>query len=400
MNVRRRHIAAGALALFTTGAVVALAGPAQAAEPSADVAVTVSSTKLAVGAPGKVLRVDVANNGPDVAADTVLTIDLSGLDTEKVVADLSGLGDVCQLAKTSATCELGDGKAGETLDFPIQLNRVTDEVGPAGTLTVEVTSTTKDPNPANNKSTAEIEVADSGVDLTVDADDVYKVDANGDATTDPVPPGEASILNTFIVNQGDTATNGLKFSVALPEHVSLLADGDYDICAYSSDRRTATCEIEGYSLVPVDQADPAHGVYAAIEVPFLVGVAADAPGPISPRGTFSASAPAEVSPAAQTLTKAELPAGVKGLTTKAGQDEVKDVDPGDNTDDFTVFIGAPASTGGGGGGEGGGLPVTGIQVGLIGGIGGAVLVAGAMLFVIARRRRVVLVTPGDETPTV
>ncbi|GAB3156036.1 hypothetical protein GCM10027290_53190 [Micromonospora sonneratiae] len=51
------------------------------------------------------------------------------------------------------------------------------------------------------------------------------------------------------------------------------------------------------------------------------------------------------------------------------------------------------------GGEGGGLPVTGVQAGLIGGVGVAVVAAGGVMFLMARRRRVVLVTPADERST-
>jgi len=39
--------------------------------------------------------------------------------------------------------------------------------------------------------------------------------------------------------------------------------------------------------------------------------------------------------------------------------------------------------------------VTGPVAGSIAGAGGAVLIAGAVMFVMSRRRRVVLVTPGD-----
>jgi hypothetical protein len=403
MNVRtRRRVAGagvGALALFATTA--ALASPARAAESSADVSVTVASTKVAVGASGKIFRIDLVNDGPDAAADTVLNIDLSGLDAEKVVADPSTLPEICTASKANIVCKLGEGAARETLSFPLTLNRVEDaKEGPAGSLTVEVASATNDPKPENNKASADIEIAPSGVDLTVDADDVYQIDEKGESTGEPVPPGEVTLLSTFIVNQGDTAANGLAFTAKLPEHVSFSPEGRYDFCSYSSDGRTADCQVDDLQLVPIEKADPDNDVYGAIDVPFVVEVAEDAPGPATPRGTFTASAVhSDETARMSTLAKAALPKGITALTTTEAENEVKDVDAGDNVDEYTVFIGAAASGGGGGGGTGGGLPVTGVQVGLIGGVGAAVLALGAVLFVLSRRRRVVLVTPGDEEPT-
>jgi LPXTG-motif cell wall-anchored protein len=40
--------------------------------------------------------------------------------------------------------------------------------------------------------------------------------------------------------------------------------------------------------------------------------------------------------------------------------------------------------------------VTGVQVGLIAGVGAAILLAGGALLVLSRRRKMVLVTPTDE----
>jgi len=48
-------------------------------------------------------------------------------------------------------------------------------------------------------------------------------------------------------------------------------------------------------------------------------------------------------------------------------------------------------------GEPGGLPVTGVKVAVIGAVGLAGVVVGWLLFAATRRRRVVMVTPGDET---
>ncbi len=72
--------------------------------------------------------------------------------------------------------------------------------------------------------------------------------------------------------------------------------------------------------------------------------------------------------------------------------EYADLDPSDNVDDFAVIVSAPSD----GGGGGGGLPVTGPQAGLIGAVGVGVVLAGVAVFLVARRRRVVLVAPADE----
>jgi LPXTG-motif cell wall-anchored protein len=86
---------------------------------------------------------------------------------------------------------------------------------------------------------------------------------------------------------------------------------------------------------------------------------------------------------------------VRELPENARAVSPDDIDASDNTDGYAVIVAAEGGTGGGDGG----LPVTGPQAGLIGGIGAAVLLAGGAMFLVARRRRVVLVTPGDEKPT-
>jgi LPXTG-motif cell wall-anchored protein len=58
--------------------------------------------------------------------------------------------------------------------------------------------------------------------------------------------------------------------------------------------------------------------------------------------------------------------------------------------------GGVAPAGGGTGTGGGGLPVTGSAVALMASAGGIALVVGGLLYVLTRRRRVALVTPGEE----
>lgn len=76
-------------------------------------------------------------------------------------------------------------------------------------------------------------------------------------------------------------------------------------------------------------------------------------------------------------------AGADGTAVVGGS--LTDPDTGNNTAAITITV-VP-----------GGLPVTGARAGLIGGVGLAVVVLGGLLFAVARRRRVVLVVPQDET---
>jgi hypothetical protein len=59
-----------------------------------------------------------------------------------------------------------------------------------------------------------------------------------------------------------------------------------------------------------------------------------------------------------------------------------DPDPSNNTAAIVITID-------------GGLPITGVKVSVIAGTGVAVLLVGALLFLLARRRRIELVTPSD-----
>jgi hypothetical protein len=104
-----------------------------------------------------------------------------------------------------------------------------------------------------------------------------------------------------------------------------------------------------------------------------------------------------------TLTKADgagtRNAAFKIDTAAVGDDgtaqisgPARDKNPANNTAKIVITVAAGGGTGGGGGS----LPVTGVKAGLIGGIGGLVLIVGAVLVVMSRRRRVLMVTPTDE----
>jgi uncharacterized repeat protein (TIGR01451 family) len=387
MNVRTRSTAAGALALFTAAAMATLASPAHAAS-GVDLSVTVDSSKIAIGAPVKPFIAKITNGGDVTAEGLQVEIDLADLDTSLVTASVGeDFADVCQPpADDKITCTFGGTLAGdETFEFPIFVSPVAGaKPGPAGEFTVTVQPGSDDDPADNNTATVPVELVSSGGDIVVLAQDVI-ADVGENGVVVPVTPGDTAAFFWAIFNFGDTAVQGLTFTVQLPEHVSFV--DKFAGCTYSNGDRSVTCTDADTILGP-------NEAFGSGEEGWTVKVAADAPGPVNLKGTATGSASAAVVSTLNATTKSTTDAAwLKSEEVPA------DVDTGDNSDDFTVFVGAPPAAGGEGGGAGGGLPVTGVQVGLIGGIGGAVLVTGAVLFILARRRRVVLVTPGDETPT-
>jgi hypothetical protein len=395
MNVRTRPIAACALALFTVTAVAALGSPAYAeGETKADLTLTTNGSGVIVDDTFKDLATTVKNQGPDASPAWTLEYDLSGLD-DALVKVGAGLPATCTKTGDTVTCAEESLAADDSLveKVPFTLEGVDGKSGRAGSFKVTAVSET-DPEVGNNWATVNVLVPDKGVDLAVFADDVFKVTDEGEVTDEPVAPGESSFFLGGIGNFGDTTAAGLKVSVQLPEHVTF---GEVEPgCTYTADNRTVTCNYTDINLIPVHQdTDPDDEDFiSVVGVFFPVKVAADAPGPVVLNGgTLSAFALGTTSATQSILANSKTTSLPKGLRAVSAE-EVKDANPSDNTDEFAVHVGAPT------GGGGGGLPVTGVQVGLIGGIGGGVLAVGAVLFVMTRRRRVVLVTPGDETPTV
>lgn len=157
---------------------------------------------------------------------------------------------------------------------------------------------------------------------------------------------------------------------------------------------------------PVDGA-----VGATVKLPVTIGnkSAAEAPGAVltlvAPSGTqvvggtegCTAATPGRKYVCKVGTVPGEVEASgdftLKILSTTIGTDgfvsftsDAPDANPADNTAKIVITVS---------GGEGGGLPITGAKAGLIGGVGGTVLLAGVGALFMARRRRVVMVTPTD-----
>ncbi|RLP95235.1 hypothetical protein EAD89_02025 [Micromonospora sp. BL4] len=416
MNVYARRalglVGAGALGLVASAALLATGGPAYAADGGGDLEVSVSATTFVAGSSPKDFTMTVVNRGPDGAIWS-LEYDFSGLDDSMVKVESPTLLG-CTRTDDKLTCQEGGLSVGHSYwqHNSFELVPVPGAKGEAGSFTVAAVSDT-DPNPGNNTATVKVDVPAKGVDLVTLAEDVFQVADDGEPTDEPVAPGGSSFVLGAVGNIGDTIAEGLKVSVALPRYVTF---GEAERgCTYGADNRTATCAYEDITLVPIDRdTSESDNIISVVGIVFPVTVAKDAPGPVVLDGGvlsgYALKAEDEVSTAvlARSAT-AELPKGLKTLSAEDVKD-VKDANVTDNTDQFKVHVGAAAtgsegSAGGeapGGdqpGGTGGGLPVTGVQAGLLGGVGAGVMVLGAALFLVSRRRRVVLTTPDDEVPT-
>ncbi|HEX5596296.1 MAG TPA: cell wall anchor protein [Micromonosporaceae bacterium] len=391
MSFRKRTVArigAGAVGLLAAGA---FAAPAFASTAT-DLELTVAGTKLASGSDWKVGFAKIANKGEGTPTALKVTADLSALDLDKMAAvpdgedcDLDGLKIVCVVPEADIP------GPGETLDYPVVVFRT----GPtaSGPYTGKVTfsiSSPDDTTPDNNKQTVEVAMSDqSGVDLGVEVPDVKdKLAEPGDKPGTPLNPGDTTVVLGWVYNWGDMIAKGVKVTVQLPEHVTFTETEDE--CEYSEDNRKAVCAYETVELLPTSESDKNEFV-AGFWWP--IKVSEDAPKHVTLRdGSWTVEALAQApGRQLQAMAPSKLPKNVK---MASAQDlGVTEVDASDNVDNFSVVL-AKAD-----GGTGGNLPVTGAEAGLIGGVGLAVVVVGGVMFLMARRRKVVLVTPEDEKPT-
>ncbi|HTF09813.1 MAG TPA: hypothetical protein VK659_16720 [Asanoa sp.] len=375
MMLRHRALLrAGVAAAAVVAAATAFAAPAFA-DDTADLGVKLQGTTIAPGTDGKYASVSLSNAGPNDAHGILVTIDVSMLDMTKVELLGGACGEpengkiLCGLTSDTIT-------SGAEYDLEFPLKKKAGATGKAGTVTVSIEHEGTDLNSDNNVSTSEVVVSeDSGADLRVWAHDVYGFDADAEEFTgEPVAPGGQSFVNVQVLNYGDRIAKGVAVKLSLPEHVTLTEPEPE--CDFSADKRVATCDYTDIELQPWG-FNPGGAVNSFF---WAVQVDEDAPAPATLHGTVTAAAIEEVD--------VEVPAAALRNAPKAAElpENFKDVDKSDNTDEFGVFVAVP-------GGSGGGLPVTGPAAGIIGGVGGAVVIAGLVLFFVARRRRIITVTP-------
>jgi LPXTG-motif cell wall-anchored protein len=372
MNARIGRTAArlgvGAIAVF---AFAAFASPAYA-DTTADLEVKLTGTTLSPGQDGKLGSLSILNHGPSDATGITVTFDVSALDDSKIEFDVTG----CDVSGDILTCGLGDliVKNGEDADFILPFLKVGGALpGDAGDLTVSVAHEGTDPEAGNNSVTVDVVISDSAKpDITTIAFDVYKVDGSGDPgeiTDEPIAPGGTSNLWILLLNQGDTAADGVKLSITLPDDVTFTTPEPGD-CTHAAGDSTTVCEYD----TPLTEAgtEDSEGFFF-----FEVKVSEDAVGPAALTGGIAT---------AEALIVVEDVAAPAALPRNFSRSQgIIDVDETDNTDDFSVFVAGP--------GGNGPLPATGAKVGLIAGAGAAAVALGVLLFVAARKRRQPAVTP-------
>jgi hypothetical protein len=405
---RRRLLRTAAAALFLLAEVAVLAVPAQAATEGPDLAVDASGTRIALGVERKVVYLKISNLGGETPSDVVVNVRQPSEGPDPLPVSLlwhsaGGVGECdgdfggfyCRLSP-----ELIPGP-GETVDVPI--DAIAHGTAPyEGRFEVSVTIRPgTDANPADNTRWFPLRLVDEPrADLSLVARDVQqsvRIGADGTPTpTGTLNPGETGAVWHTVANQGRKAVSGVRVTLRLPKGVTFTRQPKQ--CVLADAGRSAVCTYANLTLVPaVDDTDPNDTTYSAVELYNLVTTAPSASVPVTLRGgTVRVEGLAEQSTTKRsTSAHTELPANAVAV-------RVADVDPGDNQDGFAVVLAARSGGSGGGGGGGGGdggLPVTGPQVGLVGGIGIVALTAGGVLLLAARRRRMILVTPEDGGTT-
>jgi hypothetical protein len=380
-----------AAGLLTAGALAFTATPALAAD--VDFGVDIKGTTLALDANAKQSPVTLSNHGTTKPSEVRIKVSVDADLLGKAEVDLGGnAGRFCELDEQGrADCLLDKSiipAPGGSVDLYAYIRKIGSATGKAGELTVSV-EVAGDSNEENDSDTVDVTFTETkGVDLTVFADDVSQYDVDAHHTGKPIPPGGKSVAEAFVYNFGDLTAGGFTAVGKLPEGVTFV-DRKADGCDFSADRRSVRCEVTGDQL----PLPPMTGAVVQLDVVVASGVK----GPVSLQdGEWTFVAGEAVDPERSRIAATQdLPDHV--FKMDSAEIARLDLDPADNVDGFAVIVAGPAGgSGGGTGGEDGpGLPVTGPVAGTIAGAGGAVLIAGAVLFVMSRRRRVVLVTPGD-----
>jgi hypothetical protein len=365
----------GATAVVAAAGLAVTAAPAAAA-PGVDLAVTISAGSVASGSEGKPFMVKVQNLGDAKVEQFELEFDLAGIDASRVNAKVpEEIDQNCTQSGKKFECVVTATLVRQdSLEFAVMVSPVDRaKKGDAGSFTATANAE-GDTNAGNNSATAKVTVTAPGVDIVVWGEDVVAGYDEGTGEVQRIAPGGTGELKYGIANGGSLTAVGLELVLQLPEHVTFVANPGG--CVMSADNRKATCTSDpNFPLAP-DQG---------VEGTVAVKVAANAPQSVELKGVVTGRAFAFAKPQERRAAGGPKPGWCKGDAKGYNPTEI---DKRDNQDEFVVFVGST-------GGSGGGLPVTGPKAIAIGGAGAAALAVGVFLFVAARRRRVVLVTPAE-----
>jgi len=276
-NPRTRTRLAAAAAAFAAGTSLILAAtPAQAAPPGADLEFRVVGDKVTLA--GRPYFVQVFNRGPATADTVVVKVNVAGIDTAKVEVDPPSEADGCSSSGLVFTCNLGSLLANEHDNDLSPFGVIPLEgaaAGSAGSFTVEVSSTTPDPNPANNQlKTVAVDLVNQGTDLFTLVNDVWKAPAESgddDAVRERVAPGTTAPLVFTVFNFGTTPVTKLTAKITLPPFVTFPPGENFEQCTYLENRSGVDCVLD-------KSIEPDGG---GLTVKIDVLVAADAPGPMA-----------------------------------------------------------------------------------------------------------------------
>lgn len=372
------------LALLATVAGLAVLAPPAYAQDQADLALVPVSSQVAHGvtaARAKPFRFAIDNTrGTAAATEVVVTVDVSALDPTRVGYLVPAN---CRATGHALTCALGSIPAGTSSDFGLPVF-TTGDGGPAGALTVAVTSATVDPDLDDNAASVEVTVADPGYDVTAWAADVRiaapaRTTARGSSGPAGRAAGPTAPLDWAVVNHGSEDVPGLVYGISLPPGVVF-------------DRVPADCvrqQLAAATQLLCDRPDVVlhpgqrHSEPVTVRLPGPTAARLLTPGVVFAAGLMPAP-----------RDRAGRPSGLVPSRSPAVRNPGTETDPADNQALFDVFVtdpvpastGAPAG-GAGGGQAGGALPVTGVSIGPLALLGLATLLAGGALVLLSRRHR-------------
>jgi len=353
-------IAAASVPTTAVARVAALAG-------SADLAVQISGN--VVNKSGhKATVITVTNHGPGTASGIILDLSETRVDSEAIDG---GSVNFCETLPgtmppyerpspdpefpnrgydipVAGECALDDLSAGRSIRLETRV-RMWSSAGPrVGDIRAVVSHDGTDPMPENDSAAVPLITVRDTTDVYVRVWDVpYQPDGGSGA----VVPGQTATLRYEVGNPGTGPVTGITVTLRLPENVVFEAGG----CRYTAGRMEATCAYPDLRLVPkVAETERVDDAPAAVIVTHRVRVLAKAPAPA-------------------VLAGGSVEVSLTGATAS-------DVDSSDNRDRLTVFTRLA-----GGGDEG--LPVTGPSARMLAGLGSAAVLAGAVMVVLAARRR-------------